>query len=146
MALVQSNIALGVVTVPQAFTSGAVVGYRASFTIPAGLTVADDDVLELAILPADHVILDATLIAEGNFDGATADIGIMTGEVGEEDDTRTSDDSIFDGAALTGFVRVTANEGLLIDPAETDRSIGVTFSDDVVGAGQVITLQILMTQ
>lgn len=146
MALVQSNIALGVVTVPQAFTSGAVVAYRASFTVPAGVTVAATDVLELAILPADHIILDATLIAEGDFDGATADVGIMTGEVGEEDNTRTSGDEIFDGAALTGFVRVASNEGLLVDPTDTDRSIGVKFSADVVGAGQTITLQVLMTQ
>lgn len=146
MAILQSNYALGVVTVPHAFTAGAVVAYQATFTIPTGEDVDTTDIIELAVLPADHKIVDALIIPSGDFDGATADIGIMDGAVGDPDSTRTSDDSIFDGVALTALARVTAGTGLLLDTDDEDRSIGVTFSKKITGAGQKLTIQILMTQ
>lgn len=142
----QSEFAVNQAEVPQAFTAGAVVAHTAEYVIPAGVTIATTDIIELSVLPADHRIVDAIVIPTGNFGTATADVGIMSGEVGSKDNTRTSDDVIFDDAALTGFVRLAKSSGLILEPSDTDRSIGVKFSAAVTGAGQVLRIQFLMAQ
>lgn len=143
----QSEHVLGTVIVPQAFTSGAVVAYTATITIPAGVTIGTSDIIEFAVLPADHRIVDAAIVSVSGFTTETADIGIMTGDVGDAaDTTRTSDDKIFDGVALTGFARITAGTAMGLATSDKDRSIGVKLSASTAGAGQTITVQFLMTQ
>lgn len=83
------------------------------FTYDFGLVqsqaLAAGDILELGILPANAVLADAVLVTEGAFAALTADIGIMSGEVGadlnEDGSARTSDNSLFAGAALAHHLR-----------------------------------------
>ena len=145
MAIIQSEIAKGTIAVPQAFTSGAVVAHLATIELPLGVDAGASDIVELTVLPANHRVVDAIVMADG-FTTETVDIGLMTGEVGDTDPTRTSDDSIFDGAALTGFARLSANTGPLLEPVDYDRSIGLKFSGAITGAGQSVTVQFLLTQ
>lgn len=146
MAIVQSQMAKGVEIAPQAFTKGAVVAYRASFTIPTGTNIGAGDILELAVLPADHEFVTASLIPEGDFATVTADVGIMTGQVGSLDPSRTVGQEVFAGAELTGLSSVDTTAPFLIEKSDTDRSIGVKFSAALNGDNQTITLLVVMTQ
>lgn len=142
----QSDHVTGVKAVPQAFTSGAVTTYTANITIPSGVTVGTTDIVEFAVLPAFHRIVDAQIVKVSGFTTETADVGIMSGEVGDDVSARTSDDTIFDGVALTGFARLTAGTAMGIAPSDGNRSIGVKFSAQVVGAGQTLSIQFQLTQ
>lgn len=147
MAIRQTELATGQQQAPQAYTSGAVACYVSTFTIPTGMTVATTDIIEIGVLPAYSRIVDATLIPKGNFGASvTADVGIMSGEVGDPTSTRTSGDEVFDGATLTGLVRMTDVDAVLVAASDDHRSVGVKFSDAITGAGQTITLQLLYTQ
>lgn len=145
MAIIQSEIAKGTIAVPQAFTSGAVVAHLATIELPAGVDVASGDIVELSVLPANHRVVDAVVIADG-FTTETADIGLMSGDVGSTDDTRTSDDSIFAAADLSGFDRLAKGDSVVAEAVDYDRSIGLVFSAAVTGAGQSVTVQFLLTQ
>lgn len=144
MAIIQSEWAAGRKQAPAAGTARNVVVERYSFTLTDD--VAGSDILELAILPAFHFIVGATLVPEGDFDGATADIGIMSGAVGSRDSTRTSGDEVFDGAALTGVIVSDKEDALLLKPTDVGRSIGVKFSKSVTAADQKLTLILLTAQ
>lgn len=145
MTIYQSDVAKGIKIVPQAFTKGAVVATTAKFTIPAGTTITSSDIIELAVLPAFHRIVDVKVIPTGSYSAATADIGIMSGEVGDKESARTSNDVIFADVALTGIVGTVAKaDALVMATANQDRSIGVALSGSVVGAGQTLTLQLLL--
>lgn len=148
MAIVKSPWAFGQYAIPTAGESGVVVAYTASYTFATGDEFATGDIVELAVLPADHLIASAVLIPEGNFGtGVTADVGIMSGTVGSDDQARTSGDEIFDGATLTGLVSAPNIKAYTsIARTDADRSIGVKFSGDVTGAGQKLTLLVLMYQ
>lgn len=92
--------------------------------------VGSDDVLELAYLPAFCRILDATLHAVGT--GAVeATVGIMSGEVGSTDASRTSGSELFDGLVPTTQRDATLADVLKVESADVNRSIGVTFSGNV---------------
>lgn len=146
MAIRQSEIAIGKKQVPTAFTAGVVVAYRASFTVPAGETIEAGDIVELAVLPADHEFVTATLIPEGEFDGVTAAVGIMTGDVGDKDGDRASGDEVFAAAALDALSSVDTIAPFAIERSDVNRSIGLKFSGTVTGAGQTVTLLVVMTQ
>ena len=146
MAIIQSEIAKGTVSVPQAFTSGAVVAHLAEFTIPTGTNIGASDIVELSILPGDHRVIDAAVVAASGFTTETADIGIMSGEVGSLDDTRTSNDVIFEAVELTGYARMEKGDAVVLPTTEKDRSIGLKFSGAVTGAGQKLTVLFLLAQ
>lgn len=146
MAFIQSEYALGQKTAPQAFSAGAVVAYTATVSIPTGETLGAGDTVELAALPANHRIVDATVIADGDFDGKTAAIGIMSGNFGADDATRTSGTELFAAAALTGFTRLATGTAAMLPTSDKDRSIGVKLSGTVTGAGQTLTLLLLLAQ
>ena len=123
-------------------TTGAV--HVTKFTYDFGLVqskaLAAGDILELAILPANAVLADAVLVTEGAFAALTADIGIMSGEVGadlnEDGSARTSDNSLFAGAALaTTFARLAKPDVILLQrDDDTETSIGVKVSGAVAKA------------
>lgn len=147
MTIRQSQRAIGQRPVPQAFTSGAVVAYLAEFIIPAGMTIGAGDIVELAVLPADHRIVDAQILPTGNFGaGVTADVGIMSGAVGSTDPARTVGNELFAAVATNAFGRLVKGDAIVLDHSNSDRSIGVKFSAAVTGAGQILRLQVLMTQ
>ncbi|HWL29596.1 MAG TPA: hypothetical protein VNQ97_11885 [Burkholderiaceae bacterium] len=146
MAIIQTEIAKGLKMVPQAFTSGAVITYQAELVIPTGTSVTTSDIVELAVLPAFHRAVDGLIIPSGNYDGATADIGLMSGAVGDPSTDRTSGAEIFDDVALTALARITKGDALVKASTDSDRSIGVKFSKTITGAGQKLILQLLLTQ
>lgn len=147
MTILQSQHVTGQKAVPQAFTAGANVSYIADFVIPAGLTIATTDIVELAVLPADHHVVSAQVIPTGSFGtDVTADIGIMSGTVGDKVSVRTSGDELFGDVTLTALASLSKGDAIILAPSNQDRSIGVKFSASITGAGQIIRLQVSMAQ
>lgn len=141
MAIVKSRWAKGERTWVRPQTSGNthVQQYTFEFTGAQG-ALAAGDILELGILPPYARIVDAQLITEGTMTGLTADIGIMTGEVGADfnaDGTtpRTSGNQLFAAADLTVPLQaLTKPDLILMQPVEYERSIGVKASGAVAAA------------
>lgn len=104
------------------------------------LSLAAGDILELAILPSGAKLVDATLITEGAWAALTAEVGLMTGEVGADTNAdgsaRTSDSSLFAAAALaTTFARLAKPDVVLLArPENTETSVGVKVSGAVAKA------------
>lgn len=147
MTTLQSQIAQGVKPVPQAFTAGAVVAYRAEYTIPSGTTVATTDVIEMAVLPADHTLIGVTIVGAGFTTGTTAKVGLMSGEVGDDESARTCGSEIAAAADVKDTESSAKASALAaIAKSDTDRSIGLQLSASEAGPSKTVTLVILMTQ
>lgn len=141
MAIVQSAWGALKRQAPVSAEAGTVKAERFTYTVPVGVTLAAGDIIELAILPTYHTVLDATLIID-EAGTATYDVGLMSSIPGDTDQARTCGAQFFSGAAdasttrmsLAGAFRVAAS-------TSNDRSIGVkVVGASVVGAGQVIDL------
>jgi len=140
MALFQSSIAKRLITPTRPLSAGAVHCSRADFTFAAAFTFATDQ-LELAVLPAFSTIVDAILI--GAVTGTVvADVGLMSGEVGDAINARTVGNELFDNTDVAAAVtRMTLATGFNIAPVGYDRAIGVTLSANVTaGAAKKISL------
>ena len=104
--------------------------------------VDENDVLELAYLPPYCRITEATLLTVGT-GAVTFDVGVMSGAIGSEDESRTSGTELFDGVTPT-----TAQEAALADlvalaPSGDARSIGVVPSGEVAAsAGTTLHLRL----
>lgn len=147
MTILQSQHVTGQKAVPSAFEYGDNVSYIADFVIPAGLTIATTDILELAVLPAEFHIVSAQVMPTGAFgSGVTADIGIMSGDVGDKVSVRTSGAELFDDVVLTAMASLSKSDAIILAPSDQDRSIGVKFSAGVTGAGQILRLQVTLAQ
>lgn len=139
MSIVQSQWINGQRATKRPQTTGAVhiTHFVYDFGPTSAKALAAGDILELAILPVNSRLVDATLITEGDFAALTADIGLMTGEVGAEfnqDDTaRTSGNELFAAAPLaTRFQRLVKPDVVLLQrPENVETSIGVKFSGAV---------------
>lgn len=153
MAIVKSRWAKGLRTWVRPQTHGAIHCTHFSYDLGVEGALAAGDILELGVLPPYARIADAVLITEGVFTGLTADVGLMTGELGQDfmpDGTtaRTSSNEFYAAADLTVPVaRVTKSAGLLIEPVEWERSIGVKVSGAVAAAaGKKIHLKLYYYQ
>lgn len=146
MAMIQTKWATGQAAVPQAFTAGAVVAYKATIDVPVGTTLPKNEPIEFAVLPADHELVSVTIIPDGDFATASVNIGLMTGRVGSDDSERTMGKEIYDAAALSAVLNELPVSAYNIARSDADRSIGLQFTDDVIGAGQKLTLLIQMYQ
>lgn len=135
MAKYQSKILQGKANVPTAGVSGVVVSQEVEFVAPAGGLKAND-VIEMAILPADAKIVDAIL--QAGVAGAVT-VGIMSGETVSAEQyisaTTTAADEI---------VRMNKGYTRARNP-DADRIIGVTAAV-VIPAGTYVYLQIQYTQ
>lgn len=141
MAIIKSPWIMRIETTKRPQTTGAI--HVTKFTYDFGRVqseaLAAGDILELAILPVGAKLVDATLITEGAFAALTADVGLMTGEVGADTDggaARTSDNSLFAAAPLaTAFARLSKPDVVLLtrDP-NTETSVGVKVSGAVAKA------------
>lgn len=126
--------------------AGAVKTERFTFTVPAGLTLLANDIIELCVLPAYHTVVDAILVID-EAGTATYDVGLMSGTPGDTDQARTAGNELFAGAADASATRMTKSAGFRIAPVQADRSIGVkVLGASVVGAGQVIDLVLSIKQ
>jgi len=140
----QSEWVLGRKQTPTSREAGNVVAQR--FEVTAG-ELASSDIVELAVLPAHHTIVDAILDMDALDAGITADVGIMSGTVGDPDNARTCGSELFSAvdASSAVFSRVDARSAVTIAPKDSDRSIGVKVSGSVA-AGKKIALTLFMAQ
>jgi hypothetical protein len=146
MSIIQSDWGAGRKMAPVSREAGTVKCERYTYTIPAGLAVADGDIIELGILPAYHTVVDAILVLD-EAGTATYDVGIMSGKVGDPSASRTSGNELFAAAADASTTRMTKSAGFRIAPVEADRSIGVkAVGAGITGAGQVVDLVLFFKQ
>lgn len=143
MTIFQSDHAKGLYTPAMGYAAGDLMVSRFTYTFSVG--AATTDIIELGILPAGTRIVDAGIVTEGTFTGITANIGIMSGTVGSKDTGRTSGSELFSAVnlatATSNIQRLTGVSGILLSPAETDRSIGLVVSGTVSAAtSKVVTL------
>lgn len=99
------------------------------YTVEAGL--AANDVVEMVILPAGYVPVDATAYLEDtDSNGApaiTLDLGLISGAAGAADNARLGGNEAFaasNAAQAGGVARPTKKDWGLIAPANADRGIG----------------------
>lgn len=110
--------------------AGDVVTHRATVTLPtAG---AAGDLLEIAILPARHVLVSIREVDAGTIQ--VAKVGIMAGDVG---DTNVANRAV--GTALVASGRE-ADAAFAVTPVEYDRSIGAQLTSANAGASVTLIL------
>lgn len=145
MTLFHSKYLHGGKRTPASQWAGDMVGVRFEVTVPD--TAATDDVIELGILPAHHSIRDAIIdtdaLDEGSSPALVLDVGLMTGQVGEElddaGDPRVCDDELFDGVDVGqagGVLRASLATAFTIAPVAYDRSIGVKIATEADEAAE----------
>lgn len=107
--------------------------------LSAGVDVSAE-MIEAALLPANAIPTE--IVAIGAATGAvTADIGIMDGDWRDADDTRSLETVLMNDVDLNN---ATANGDIdtLTDvaPSGKNRSIGITFSDDIAAGSASVKL------
>lgn len=146
MAIIQSDWGAGRKIASVAAEAGVTISERFTYTVPAGTTIADGDIIELAILPAYHTVTDAILVLD-EAGTATYDVGIMSGTPGDPSASRTSGNEYFAGAADAAVTRMTKAAGFRVAPIAGDRSIGLKVTGAAItGAGQVLDLVLFYKQ
>lgn len=129
---------------PVSGEAGGVVAEKYTFVVTVDLAV--NDIIELAVLPAYHTIVDAILVTDET-GTATFDVGIMSGNLGSPDQARTCGNELFAGAADASVARMTKAAGFRITPIEGDRAIGVkVLTAGITQASQVIELVLFTKQ
>lgn len=153
MAIVKSRWAKGERTWIRPQTSGATHVTQFTYDVGAEGALAVGDILELGVIPVNARITHATLTTEGTFTGLTADIGVMTGEVGADfmpdgSTARTSGNEFWSAVDLTAALSsLSKKEPLLLPQSEAERSIGVKVSAAVpAAAGKRIHLWLFYHQ
>lgn len=134
MALIQSEWATRRKTAPIAEEAGGVVAERFEIDFADVAALSNGDIIELGVLPAHCTIVDYYLdnddLDSNGSPAANVDIGIMSGDFGDNDAARTCGDELFDGSTAlqaAAFTRATVSEALRIAATDADRSIGVKF-------------------
>lgn len=100
----------------------------------AAADIVLNNVIDLGVLPANHTVADAILIADDlDTNGAPTlalDVGVMSGVPGDTTSVRTCGNEFFAAVSTAqagGVARMTKKEGFLVLPSAADRSIGVKF-------------------
>ncbi len=106
------------------------VSMRALFPVRAAL--AADDIIEMLVLPADCVLVDAVLDASDLDSGTTPalayDVGLMSGPVGLSDLNRSVGAELFSGATTgqaAGMARASLRSAVAQLASDKNRSIGI---------------------
>ncbi len=153
MAIKKSRWAKGERTWVRPQTAGNTHVTHFIYDVGAEGALAAGDILDFGIIPPYARITHATLTTEGTFTGLTADVGVMTGEVGADfmpDGTtaRTSGNEFYAAVDLTAALSsLSKKEPLLLAPVEYERSIGVKVSAAVpAAAGKRIHLWLFYHQ
>ncbi|AFN39121.1 virion structural protein [Burkholderia phage BcepMigl] len=131
MTILQSLWATGQRMTPTADCYGDEVAQLFEFSLPA-TALAANDIIELAILPANHAPSDAILVADdldsGGAPAIVFDVGVMSGDVGDKVSARTCGNELFSASNVGqagGTARATLASAFTIAPSDKDRSIGV---------------------
>jgi len=136
MSLIQSKYAKGQSAIPYPAFAGEVVAKRYWHQLTAA--PAANDILELAPIPQGtriiNIILDADDLDTGT--AITFDAGIMSGNWGDNDASRTIGNEFFAASTLLqggGVAQPTKKEAYRVTPAINDRSIGIKFTGTLTG-------------
>lgn len=114
---------------------GDLQAIQGSIVFASGVNIAINDVIELAVLPADHILVDWILVND-DFDSATTvtvKAGIMTGAPGDASralatvgvELLASGATTLQAPAVTRGSVVASIGAYRLAPATTDRSIGL---------------------
>lgn len=130
MAVIQSKFAKGNVGFPFPAFAGHVVAKRFDHAFSSAPAV--NDILELAALPAGARVVDMVLESDDLDSNGTPlvsfDVGIMSGNWGDESQSRTVGAEFFSAdtvARAGGVSRPTLRTAFRTAPASNDRSIGL---------------------
>lgn len=118
---------------------GTVKCARSSLSLASGTNLVANDVLEVGILPADHVLVNWFLTSDSFDSNASptlaANIGVMTGAVGDtsRDQTTVGTEGgaaiVFGKTGVSVFVRLAAVAWGRVAASKTaDRSIGMAIT------------------
>lgn len=143
MAFLQSEHATRVANTATAGCAGVEVAQMFEIDL-GGQTLAAGDTIELGILPAYNRI-SGGYIACGDTTLA-GDIGIMSGDVGDEDPARLVGDEIaaaFVATSATAVTPITALTAFEVEDTDKDRSIGFKVTTGATLAAGV-KLQLLL--
>lgn len=143
MAIKQSDWAYGRRVAAVGDEAGDVICERYSYVITSDL--AAGDIIEMGPLPAFTFPVDATLVTDELVD-STIDAGIMSGEFGSSNQSRTCGAELFSAAADASVVRMSLPGGFRLTPVDKDRGIGVKVSAAITAANQRIDLLLYYRQ
>lgn len=148
MGLTQSNHAKGIATAPYPGFAGQAVTHRFTVAIPADAAL--NDIFEVAPVPPGcrpvDIVLDVDDLDTGTA-AITLDVGMMSGDFGDNDDSRTCGAEFFDGidtAQAGGVARPTLASAYRVPVAAKARSIGVKIAT-AADAGQAGTIGLTVT-
>ena len=141
MAILQSDYAKFIKEPPTIGHAGVVQAVAFEYSFASQALTAASDIVEIGFLPALAKPHRARLIGEG-LGAITADVGLMSGTVGDNVSVRTSGDELFDGTSVNDAeAEATALEIRAIAASTAHRSIGVKFSGNIAaGAGKKVTV------
>jgi hypothetical protein len=141
----QTKTAKGLNTPPVPYQAGQEMVATFEHTFNDAFTTATDKI-ELGVLPGGAILTGATVIGEG-LGVATANVGFMSGEPGDKDDTRTVGTEFFSAQSVNDTEQaMTAAAAKGIAPDNAHRGIGATVSADVAAsAAKKLTLVIRYT-
>lgn len=129
-ASVQTKHASGTIATVRPQTAGAVHAVKFRHTFTAALLA--NTILEMGPLVPYADIVGYRLIPEGNFGAVTVSGGLMTGEAGSSDNTRTVGTELFSAAtALNAVAEPNKATAYNIVSTEAARGIGLAFSAQV---------------
>lgn len=143
MAIKQSDWAYGRRVAAVGDEAGDVICERYSYVITSNL--AAGDIIEMGPLPAFSFPVDAVLVTDELGD-STIDAGIMSGEFGSSDQSRTCGAELFSAAADASVVRMSLPGVFRLTPVDKDRGIGVKVSAAITAANQRIDLLLYYRQ
>lgn len=147
MPIKQSAWAAGRKVAAVSGCAGEVVAQKFEFTVNENLAIGD--IVEIGVLPAEHDVSDMVAVVDAMGAGVTVDVGVMSGDYGDTDQSRTSSNEFFaaQAVATATVARMSAASGFRLDSSRKDRSIGVKIGGaGVTASGQVITLEVMYRQ
>lgn len=132
MGIKQNSAAKGTETIAYPSNAGEVVRNRFIFAVAAGVAIAAGDILEIGCIPANcevvDIIIDSDAIDTGGSPALVADVGIMSGEWGDEDQDRTCGAEFFSATDVLqagGVARPTLASAFRTTKSDRARSIGI---------------------
>ena len=143
MAIKQSDWASGRRVTATSGEAGEVMCERFTYIISSNLSAGD--IIEMGPLPAFATPVDATLVSD-KLGTVTLDAGIMSGEFGSADQSRTCGAELFSAAADASAVRMSLPGGFRLTSVDKDRGIGVKVSAAITAANQRIDLLLYFRQ
>ena len=130
MAVFQSAAAKGVESIRDGSDSGDAQAQRCTYSLTTALAVGD--IIELACIPANHRVVDMIFDSDALDSNASKtiswDIGIMSGDWGDQSQSRTCGAEFFSGSTIsrTGLTeRPSLKTAFRDTQTAKDRSIGV---------------------